>query len=147
MSANSKRAVTVETLIDSSIGNKDLADFIRDQCNIIDEKIVEEHNKSRLIDDENLYIYSLPTVFDIEGVTRPVARLTVYSSIITYLNEGGFKVNISETKNGSVLIIRWPSVLMTDGIKTMRNIISHATLKIEEVRELHKKFMARQDAI
>jgi len=133
--------ITVDTLINNSISRSAVADEVIEQIRAINERIVETNDKGW--GDENVLLYPLPTVFNVQGTSPSLCRLVMYSSIITDLRKRKFTVQISISKDKAILVITWPAVFPSSDVIEMQNIINSAKITIDDFKRVHKKFSDR----
>jgi len=129
-------SVTVKQINDLSIKNKDIETFVKEQLQIIDDKLLHSDRSW----GSNYLIHTLPnTLVGISGLDRIDAQRIIYSSIICSLEKRGFNTKIVLDENSSILYINWNTNLDTDSIDTMNSIIKKKRITKDELQKLIQK--------
>lgn len=126
-------SVTVQQINDLCIKNKDLDTLVKEQLQIIDDKLL--HSDRSL--GNNCIIHGLPTMMPgIIGIDKKDAQRIIYSSIICSLEKRGFVVKIALTETSSILYVSWKSELSQESVETMNTIIKDKLISPDELHKL-----------
>jgi hypothetical protein len=126
-------SVTVKQLNELTLKNKDIETTIKEQLNIIDDKLLRS---DRAI-GSNCITHTLPTfIVGISGIDRRDIQRIIYSSIMCSLEKRGFIVKICLSENSTTLYISWKSELDIESVETMNSIIKNNRISKEELHNL-----------
>lgn len=129
-------SVTVKQINELSLRNKDLDTIIKEQLQILDDKIL---HSDRAIGN-NFVIHSLPTTMpNVIGIDRQDAQRIVYSSIICSLEKRGFSAKMVLNSLSTTLYISWKSELDNQSVETMNSIIRNNLISTDELNKLVQK--------
>lgn len=129
-------SVTVKQINELSLRNKDLDTMIKEQLQIIDDKLL--HSDKYI--GNNSIIHHLPTTMpSIVGIERMDSQRIIYSSIICSLEKRGFIVKLLLNNNYALLHISWKSEIDKVSLDTMNTIIRNNIITQEEYEELSRK--------
>lgn len=126
-------SVTVKQISDMCIKNKDIDTLIKEQLQIIDDKLLHSDRSW----GNNCITHTLPTtIIGIPSLDRQDVQRIIYSSIICSLEKRGFTVKIVLDEASSILYISWKSELDEISIKSMNSIIKNNRITKEELHSL-----------
>jgi hypothetical protein len=117
-------SVTAAQLSKSGAKGKDLDGAIREQIQIIDDKLL----KADKTWGRNVLTCSLPVDFSILGLTKKDAQRIMYSSILRNLDKRGFETRIILEDHATTLFIAWKTDLDTAEIEAMNSVIRNKRL-------------------
>jgi hypothetical protein len=126
-------SVTVKQITDMCIKNKDLDTLIKEQLQIIDDKLIHSDRSW----GNNCITHSLPTtIIGITGLDKTDAQRIIYSTIICSLKKRGFTVKIVLDDSSTILYVSWKSELNDSSLETMNTIIRDNRINKQELHEL-----------
>jgi hypothetical protein len=126
-------SVTVKQISELTLKNKDIELIIKEQLQIIDDKLLHA-NRSM---GKNYVIHTLPyNLPHIPGVTKPDLQRIVYSTILISLEKRGFHTKIILENSSSMLYISWISELDDNSVAVMNSIIKQKRISQQELQEL-----------
>lgn len=126
-------SITVKQINDLCIKNKDIDTIVKEQLEIIDEKLLHCNQSF----GNNYIIHHLPTnIIGIPGIDKQDTQRIVYSSIICSLEKRNFIVKIILEELSSTIYISWKSKLNDEHIITMNNIIKERLITKKELNEI-----------
>lgn len=80
-------------------------------------------------------IVSVPTNFNIVGITNQTAQTIIYHRLIEELEENGFNVKISMDNSAVTYCVRWDIKQDSGDLQEMRNIIALHVVNKKEKKE------------
>jgi hypothetical protein len=117
-------SITARQLSKTGARGKDIDTIIRDQLQIIDEKLLHaERTWGR-----NVVSYDLPTNLALPGLEKRDAQRVVYSSIIRSLQRREFEVRLLLNTTQTVLYVAWVTELNVEEIEAMNRLIHDARI-------------------
>jgi hypothetical protein len=129
-------SITVKQISDLSIKNKDIDILIKEQLNMIDDKLLHSDRSW----GNNCITHDLPTnLIGLPGLDKADAQRIIYTSIICSLEKRGFEVKIVLNDISSILYISWKSELDKKDIDSMNSIIKKRRINIEDLNNLRYK--------
>lgn len=124
-----------------SMKNKDIEMLIKEQLQIIDDKLI--HSDKGIGD--NYILHNLPTnMTSVTGIDKKDAQRILYNSIIYSLEKRGFSVKITLEDLYTTLYISWKSEINSDSMETMNKIIKTNRISKEDLQRLTNRNISRK---
>jgi hypothetical protein len=131
-------SVKADQLRKSGAKGKDLDVIVREQLQIIDDKLMRcERTWGR-----NVVAHDLPMNFYLPGLEKKDAQRIIYSTVIRSLADRGFELRILLDPKQTVLYIAWVTDLDPSEIEAMNRLLREHRIREEQVRE----FCSRTDS-
>lgn len=128
-------SITAKKLNGNSLKNKDLDLMIKEQLQIIDDKILRSDKGI----GKNFITHSLPTnVINIIGYEKADIQRVMYSSILCSLEQRGFKVRIMMEKDLTILYIEWIVEIENILLDRMNSILGEKRIDRDELIRITK---------
>jgi hypothetical protein len=126
-------SITVKQISTMTLKNKDIDVIIKEQLQIIDEKIIQTDKSI----GKNFILHNLPNMFpSIPNINKIDLQRIVYSSIITSLKNRGFDIKIVLDNNISIIYIEWKTELEEESLNIMNSIIKTNRINKEELDKI-----------
>lgn len=122
-------SVTAEQLKKSGIRQSDLNVVVREQLQIIDQKLLN-HERSW---GRNVITVNLPLDFPATGLQKSSAQRVIYSAIITSLQGRGFEVFLRLEPSATTLYVEWTAEIDEVELSRMNTTIKNSRIHPEEV--------------
>lgn len=116
--------VKAETLKESALQKRLIIKTVSDILDMIDEKIILCHDAGQ----HELNV-SLPTIFDIPGMSNANAQRRIYSSIILDLKRREFTVKLRMSEDSTECIVTWITAEEKKDVDMQYAIIAAHSLK------------------
>lgn len=126
-------SVTVKQINDICMKNKDLETLVKEQLQIIDDKIL---HSDKSIGNNYITHYLPVTMPGLVGIERQDAQRIVYSSIICSLEKRGFNIKIVLNESSTILYIAWKAELNQGSLETMNKIIKSKLVTNTELQKI-----------
>lgn len=123
-------AVTAKQLSRSGARGKVLDTFVREQLQIIDDKLLRADRTW----GRNVVSHDLPLTLSLPGLDKKDAQRIVYSSILRSLEKRGFEVGLLLEAEETTVYIAWMTDLDVEEVASMNALISAKRLKPEAVK-------------
>jgi hypothetical protein len=123
-------SITAKQLSKSGARGKDIDAIVRDQLQLIDDKLLHADRSW----GRNVVSYDLPGNLALPGLDKRDAQRIVYSSIIRSLQKRGFEVRLLLENPQTVLYIAWVTELNTDEIDAMNKLIRDSRISRTDLR-------------
>ena len=126
-------SITVKQLNKSSLKNKEIDIMIKEQLQIIDDKILRAERGI----GKNFISHHLPTtIVNISGYEKMDAQRIIYSSIICSLEQRGFISKILIDSEMTILYIEWITEFKPKTLEIMNNILKDRRVTSEEMSKM-----------
>jgi len=112
-------SVTANTLSKSGARGKALDSVVREQLQMIDEKLLHADRTW----GRNVVSHDLPTVLGLPGLDKKDAQRIVYSAVIRSLENRGFEVRLLLEADRSAVYIAWMTDLDVEEVEAMNALI------------------------
>jgi hypothetical protein len=112
-------SVTAKNLSKSGARGKDLDAVVREQLQIIDDKLLRADRTW----GRNVVVHDLPTVLALPGLDKKDAQRIVYSSILRSLDRRGFETRIILEDDFTKIAIAWMTDLDAEEVEAMNALI------------------------
>ena len=112
-------SITAKQLKQSGARGKDLDGIVREQLQILDDKLLRADRTW----GRNVLLHDLPTQLSLPGLDKKDAQRIVYSTILRSLDKRGFDVRIILETEKTTLCIGWMTDLNTEEIESMNVLI------------------------
>lgn len=122
-------SVTAKQLSKSGARGKDVDAIVREQLQIIDDKLLHADRSW----GRNVVTVELPTSFSIHGLGRQDGQRIIYSSVIRSLANREFDVRIQMDKARTTLYIAWDADLNREEVSAMNKLIRDHRIQAEEL--------------
>jgi hypothetical protein len=122
-------SITAKRLSKSGARGKQMDAIIREQLQIIDDKMLRaERTWGR-----NVVTHDLPTNLAMPGLDKRDAQRIVYSAIIRSLTKRGFEIRLLLEESKSSLYAVWVTDLDTEEIQAMNQLLKGARITRDEL--------------
>lgn len=133
-------SITAKQLSKSGARGKDLDSVVREQLQIIDDKLQHADR----IWGRNIVTHELPVMLTgIPGLDKKDAQRIVYSTILRSLNKRGFETRILLEEDQTTVYIVWTTDLDKKEVDAMNEVIRSKRIARDDVRE----FTSREGGI
>ena len=122
-------SVTAKQLSKSGARGKDLDSVVRDQLQIIDEKLLHADRTW----GRNVVAHDLPTVVGLPGLDKKDAQRIVYSAVLRSLEKRGFEARILLEEARTTVYIAWATDLDTEEVDAMNRLIRLRRIQAAEL--------------
>jgi hypothetical protein len=122
-------SVTAKQLSKSGARGKELDTFIREQVQIIDDRL----QRADRMWGRNVVSVNLPVTFSLPGLEKRDAQRIVYSAIIRSLDSRGFETKILLEEDETILYVAWMTDLDVAEVAAMTALIKAKRLARPEV--------------
>ena len=127
-------SVTAKQLSRSGARGKELDGLVREQIQIIDDKLLRADRTW----GRNVVSHDLPTVLALPGLDKKDAQRIVYSAILRSLDKRGFETALVLELESSTLYIAWMTDLDVEEVESMNALIRSKRLKRDAVKGFYK---------
>ena len=116
-------SLTPSKLREQGLYLKEINRIISDHLQLIDDELTRFSNRTGNV----TIAYDLPTTHFNIGISSSDFQIIFYSSIITNLEQRGFKTKLVRQTNNTTIYISWESAFDTKCMKTMADLINART--------------------
>ena len=116
-------SITPSKLRDQGLYLKEINYIISDHLQLIDTELTRFSNRTGNV----TIAYDLPTTNFNIGIPSSDFQIILYSSIITNLEQRGFKTRLDRQATSTTIYISWESAFDTNCMRTMSNLINSRT--------------------
>lgn len=128
-------SVTAKQLSRSGARGKDLDAIVREQLQIIDDKLLRADRTW----GRNVVPHDLPTMLSLPGLDKKDAQRIVYSTILRSLDKRGFETRILLEPARTTLYIAWMTDLDVAEVEAMNALIRAKRIQREALEEFLAK--------
>jgi hypothetical protein len=122
-------SVTAKQLSKSGARGKDVDSIIREQLQIIDDKLLHADRAW----GRNIVAIELPSSFNILGLARQDGQRLVYSTLLRSLLNREFEVRLQMDKARTTLFVAWDADLDQEELDAMNKLIREHRIQAEEL--------------
>lgn len=126
-------SVTAEQLRKSEACKRVFDEIVRDQLQIIDNKILNANRAWGW----NVAELELPTMFQIPGLSKAEAQRIVYCAILLSLEKRGFMTRILLEENKTIVYIAWSSAMADVEVDAINNYIRSRRIHREDIQSFY----------
>ena len=128
-------SVTAKQLSKSGARGKDLDAIVREQLQIIDDKLLRADRTW----GRNVVAHELPTLVALPGLDKQNAQRIVYSAVIRSIDKRGFETRLLLEDEKTTLYIAWVTDLEAGEVAAMNDLIRERRIQKAELPGFHSR--------